>query len=389
MTKLLVGLGNPGDKYFETKHNVGFMLIDQLAKKQNVSFTHDKIFQAELASFFLNGEKIYLVKPTTFMNESGKAVHALLTYYGLDIEDLLIIYDDLDMEVGKIRLRAKGSAGGHNGIKSIIQHIGTQVFNRVKIGIGRPKKGMSVVHHVLSKFDQEDYIDISQSIDKVDDAVNYYLQEKTLKKRCRNIMDKEMALIDFFLENKQIQSWNEHLSLKQRQLLLGLSGSAKSLAIASSLESQDKILVITSTYGEAERLVNDLISILGSDIVYPFLVDDSPMVEFLVSSQEKIFSRVEALRFLRDKSQRGILVCNVAASRLFLPDPQVFDNSMLKLEIGQECEQNELKNQLISLGYKKVIQVQSQGEFSLRGDILDVFETSQLSPYRIEFLEMK
>ena len=175
MTKLLVGLGNPGDKYFETKHNVGFMLIDQLAKKQNVSFTHDKIFQAELASFFLNGEKIYLVKPTTFMNESGKAVHALLTYYGLDIEDL-------DMEVGKIRLRVKGSAGGHNGIKSIIQHIGTQVFNRVKIGIGRPKKGMSVVHHVLSKFDQEDYIDILQSIDKVDDAVNYYLQEKNFEK---------------------------------------------------------------------------------------------------------------------------------------------------------------------------------------------------------------
>ena len=182
MTKLLVGLGNPGDKYFETKHNVGFMLIDQLAKKQNVTFTHDKIFQVDLASFFLNGEKIYLVKPTTFMNESGKAVHALLTYYGLDIEDLLIIYDDLDMEVGKIRLRAKGSAGGHNGIKSIIQHIGTQTFNRVKIGIGRPKNGMSVVHHVLSTFDKDDYIGILQSIDKVDDSVNYYLQEKNFEK---------------------------------------------------------------------------------------------------------------------------------------------------------------------------------------------------------------
>lgn len=194
-----------------------------------------------------------------------------------------------------------------------------------------------------------------------------------------------MSLIDFFLENKQIQSWNEHLSLKQRQLLLGLSGSAKSLAIASSLKSQDKILVMTSTYGEAERLVNDLISILGSDLVYPFLVDDSPMVEFLVSSQEKIFSRVEALRFLRDRYQKGILVCNLVASRLFLPDLQVFDNSILKLEIGQECEQSELKTQLISLGYKKVTQVQSQGEFSLRGDILDIFETSQISPYRIEF----
>ena len=194
-----------------------------------------------------------------------------------------------------------------------------------------------------------------------------------------------MSLIEFFLENKQIQLWGEHLSLKQRELLLGLSGSAKSLAIASSVKNQNKILVMTSTYGEADRLVNDLISILGTDMVYPFLVDDSPMVEFLVSSQEKIFSRVEALRFLRDKSQKGILVCNMAASRLFLPDPQVFDNSVLKLEVGEECEQRELKNQLISLGYKKVTQVQSQGEFSLRGDILDIFETSQLSPYRIEF----
>ena len=194
-----------------------------------------------------------------------------------------------------------------------------------------------------------------------------------------------MALIDFFLENKQILSWHENLPQKQRQLLLGLSGSAKSLAIASSLKSQDKVLVMTSTYGEAERLINDLISILGSDLVYPFLVDDSPMVEFLVSSQEKIFSRVEALRFLRNESQRGILVCNVAASRLFLPNPKIFDYSVLKLQVGQECEQRELKNKLTALGYKKVTQVQSQGEFSLRGDILDIFETSQISPYRIEF----
>ena len=194
-----------------------------------------------------------------------------------------------------------------------------------------------------------------------------------------------MSLIEFFLENNHIQSWNGHLSLKQRQLLLGLSGSAKSLAIASSAKNQDKILVMTSTYGEAERLVNDLISILGTDMVYPFLVDDSPMVEFLVSSQEKIFSRVEALRFLRDKSQKGILVCNMAASRIFLPDPKIFDDSVLKLQVGQECEQRELKNKLTALGYKKVTQVQSQGEFSLRGDILDIFETSQISPYRIEF----
>ena len=106
------------------------MLVDKLCKDLNLKFTVDKIFQSEIASTFLNGEKIYFIKPTTFMNESGKAVHALLTYYGLEVEDLLVIYDDLDMEVGKIRLRAKGSAGGHNGIKSIIKHIGTQDFQR-------------------------------------------------------------------------------------------------------------------------------------------------------------------------------------------------------------------------------------------------------------------
>ena len=107
MTKLIVGLGNPGDKYVETKHNVGFMLVDQLAKSLNLTFSHDKIFQADVTSTFIDGEKVFLVKPTTFMNESGKAVHALLTYYGLEVEDLVVIYDDLDMEVGKIRLRGQ------------------------------------------------------------------------------------------------------------------------------------------------------------------------------------------------------------------------------------------------------------------------------------------
>ena len=186
MVKLIVGLGNPGEKYIETKHNVGFMLVDKVCKDLDLKFTADKIFQADIASTLLNGEKVYFVKPTTFMNGGGKAVQALLAYYGLDIEDLLVIYDDLDMEVGKIRLRSKGSAGGQNGIKSIIKHIGSQEFKRIKIGIGRPKEGMTVVHHVLWKFDKDDYITILNTLDKVDNAVNYYLQsgnfEQTMQK---------------------------------------------------------------------------------------------------------------------------------------------------------------------------------------------------------------
>lgn len=181
MTKIIVGLGNPGSKYHETKHNVGFMLVDKIVKKIDNTFTEDKIFKAEIATTFVEGEKIYFVKPTTFMNNSGEAVKALLTYYNLEIDDLLVIYDDLDMEVGKIRFRSKGSAGGHNGIKSIIAHIGTQEFDRIKIGIGRPKNGMSVIQHVLSHFDTEDRIEIDKSLDTLEEAVNFYLQEENIE----------------------------------------------------------------------------------------------------------------------------------------------------------------------------------------------------------------
>ncbi|VPT89719.1 transcription-repair coupling factor [Streptococcus pneumoniae] len=194
-----------------------------------------------------------------------------------------------------------------------------------------------------------------------------------------------VTLLDLFSENDQIKKWHQNLTDKKRQLILGLSTSTKALAIASSLEKEDRIVLLTSTYGEAEGLVSDLISILGEELVYPFLVDDAPMVEFLMSSQEKIISRVEALRFLTDSSKKGILVCNVAASRLILPSPNAFKDSIVKISVGEEYDQHAFIHQLKENGYRKVTQVQTQGEFSLRGDILDIFEISQLEPCRIEF----
>ena len=169
MTKLVVGLGNPGSKYHETRHNVGFMAIDLIAKGLGLTFSEEKTFKAEVASTFLNGEKVYFVKPTTFMNLSGLAVRALLAYYNIPIENFIVIYDDLDMEVGKIRFRQKGSAGGHNGIKSIIAETGTQEF-------GRPQKGMTVVNHVLGRFNEDDYATIQLTLDKVEAALNHYLK---------------------------------------------------------------------------------------------------------------------------------------------------------------------------------------------------------------------
>lgn len=175
--KMIVGLGNPGRKYENTRHNVGFMAVDQLASAYQTNFKANP-FEAEVADFFVAGEKILLVKPQTFMNDSGRAVGPLMTYYGIEKDELLVIYDDLDLALGKIRLRQKGSAGGHNGMKSIISHLGTDSFKRIKIGIDRPKPGMTVVNHVLNPFAKEDQPVILASIDKAADACKFYLENQ-------------------------------------------------------------------------------------------------------------------------------------------------------------------------------------------------------------------
>lgn len=179
---MIVGLGNPGDKYEKTKHNMGFMALDLLAKEVDAPFKLEKTFIAEIAEFFVNGEKVFLVKPQTFMNESGRAVKPLLTYYNLDSSDLTVIFDDMDSPVGRVRLRQKGSSGGHNGIKSILTHVGTENFNHVKIGIGRPKNGMKVVNHVLSRFDEEDTEAAQNGLLKAVDAVKFYLENNDFTK---------------------------------------------------------------------------------------------------------------------------------------------------------------------------------------------------------------
>ena len=194
-----------------------------------------------------------------------------------------------------------------------------------------------------------------------------------------------MNLIDLFCQNQQILDWKKNLNQKTRQLLMGLSGSTKALAIASALDEHQKILVMTSGYSEAEKLSSDLISLLGEEKVYNFLADDAPMAEFIFSSQEKIYTRIGALNFLLDDNESGILVTNLSASRLFLPNPNELKSSILELKVGQEYSLDSLVNFLIKIGYRKESQVFNQGEFSLRGDILDIFDKDSISPYRLEF----
>jgi len=169
--KIFIGLGNPGAEYSITKHNVGFMLADRLAEELGAE-TWRNNFNALYAETFLDGEKILLVKPQTFMNLSGEAVGAIKNFYKVAPENLIVAHDDMDLPVGKIRLRPKGSGGGHHGIESIIQHLGgEQNFPRVRIGIGRPAQGWSVNSHVLSPFTQDDAKKISQAIEELMPAV--------------------------------------------------------------------------------------------------------------------------------------------------------------------------------------------------------------------------
>jgi len=173
--KLFVGLGNPGRKYVETRHNVGFMVIDELAKKWGVSLTEEKKFKGEMGSAHVGGEKVMLLKPTTYMNLSGESVQAVMDFYDLDNEDVIVIYDDLDMEVGKVRGRQRGSAGGHNGIKSMILHLAGEDFKRFKIGIDKSPYGKTT-DHVLGKFTADEMAYIGPAIMRVARACDELLE---------------------------------------------------------------------------------------------------------------------------------------------------------------------------------------------------------------------
>ncbi len=186
--KVIIGLGNPGKKYEDTRHNVGFMTIDKISDKWNIPVSQQK-FRALVGEGRIEMEKVLLVKPQTYMNLSGESVSEILKFYKLTNDDILVIYDDLDLPVGKLRLRVKGSAGGHNGIKSLIAHLGTQEFKRIKIGIDRPAPGRSVSDYVLGTFSAADQTEIKKAVELAAEASVMWLKDSF-----PNVMNRYNAL---------------------------------------------------------------------------------------------------------------------------------------------------------------------------------------------------
>ena len=170
-TFLLVGLGNPGKKYEETRHNIGFTFINSIAKKASINIDKSKF--SSLCARYESGENYFLLsKPQTFMNESGKAVREIKNYYKIPIDKTIIVFDDFDLNVGQIRIKRGGGSGGHNGIKSIIEELSEDTFIRIRIGIGKPVKKTDVDQYVLSKFNQNEVSKIKEIIDISDEIID-------------------------------------------------------------------------------------------------------------------------------------------------------------------------------------------------------------------------
>lgn len=178
--KMIVGLGNIGLEFIGTRHNTGFMTVEKFADKNNIKISKNKM-HGKIGEGNLNGEKVIVVEPTTMMNESGQAVRPIMDFYKISIENLIVVYDDMDLPVGKLRLRDNGSAGGHNGIKSLIQHLGTKHFNRIRVGIDHPNKE-SVVNYVLGKFTKTQQNELAKGIDLAADALEEFVNNESFSK---------------------------------------------------------------------------------------------------------------------------------------------------------------------------------------------------------------
>ena len=170
---IVTGLGNPGRDYENTRHNIGFMVLKELARRHNPPAGRSR-FRAEIFEFFLGSEKVVLVAPQTFMNQSGVAVRQVMNWYKADLDDLLVVYDDLDLPFGQLRVRASGSAGGHNGLKSIIQELGSQQVPRLRVGIGRGPG--TAVAHVLSRFNPDDAKALPDVVARAADMVELWIR---------------------------------------------------------------------------------------------------------------------------------------------------------------------------------------------------------------------
>ncbi len=188
---IIIGLGNPGKQYISTRHNIGFDAITRISDDYNIPLNIRK-HKAICGTGYIEGQKVLLAQPQTYMNLSGESVRALVDFYKVSSEDIIVIYDDVDLDVGQLRIRQRGSAGGHNGIKSIIQHLGTQEFPRIRIGVGNKPKEWDLVDYVMSKFSDSENTLMRQALKNVSEATKTMIRSGIVE--AMNIYNRKQRL---------------------------------------------------------------------------------------------------------------------------------------------------------------------------------------------------
>lgn len=178
--KLIIGIGNVGEKYHQTRHNIGFIVLDEYANRYNIEFKLDNKLEAFIAEKRVGSEKVIFAKPTTYVNLSGNAVSKIMNYYKIEIDDILVVYDDIDLEVGFLRIREQNGHGGHNGIKDIINHLNTKNFKRIRIGIGK-NESTDLTNHVLGKFSKKEQELLKPAIDTSINVINEFIDNVYFK----------------------------------------------------------------------------------------------------------------------------------------------------------------------------------------------------------------
>lgn len=172
---LIVGLGNPEPEYSNTRHNMGFDVINKIAEKCDIELSRNH-FKAIYGSGIINGEKVVLIKPQTYMNLSGESVKKYVDFYKVPLENVIVVYDDMDTDIATIRIRAKGGAGSHNGMKSMIKELGSESFPRIRVGIGRPQNEFDRIDYVIGKIPDNEYVKLQEGQEKAVNAIMYYMK---------------------------------------------------------------------------------------------------------------------------------------------------------------------------------------------------------------------
>lgn len=386
---VIAGLGNPGKDYEKTKHNIGFSTVDKIAEKLSVNMNKIK-FKGLLGETRIGQNRLILLKPQTFMNNSGESIRMCLDFYKVDVKNLIVIVDDIDINFGQLKIKKEGSAGTHNGLKSIVNHLSSKGFPRIKVGIGQKKEGEDLANFVLSNFSSNDAKHIDKATDAARDAAIDIVEkgiEYTMNAYNNKIYwgEKLDFLVDIINNLRPFEEISD--ALKDSKSPIAVYGTTEGFcgifSYALFRKLNKKLLIIAENRLSARKYYEDLFNISPLRVLlYPekdiFLYDRDS------KSRDNLKTRLGTIsKILTD--DWDIIVTTLRALGDKISARDMFLKNTLTLEKSKDIDIKSLNAKLLQMGYERYPQVEGMGQFSIRGNIIDIATFSD--NYRIELFD--